>query len=82
MAGYALARLQWTGRDKHLKIVVLLFVVPFEPVAIPLLFYMFFLSFPKSIEEAARADGLGCRAWCSSRVGRRRGFTHQLKSTS
>jgi multiple sugar transport system permease protein len=87
MAGYALARLDWIGRDKVLLVVVLLIIVPFDAVAIPLvsllqgyrdtllvqmipfianafsvfLFYTFFLNLPKSIEEAARLDGL--TAW-------------------
>lgn len=85
MAGYAFARLDWAGRDKVFLLVVLLVIVPFESVAIPLLylmqnqrdtlivqmlpfvanafsiflFYTFFLNLPKSIEEAARLDGLG-----------------------
>jgi multiple sugar transport system permease protein len=87
LAGYAFARLDWTGRDKIFVFVILLVIVPFESVAIPLsslmstqrdtlliqiipfianafsifLFYTFFLNLPKSVEEAARLDGLG--AW-------------------
>jgi multiple sugar transport system permease protein len=84
MAGYAFARLDWAGRDKVFTVVLLLVIIPFESVAIPLLyllqgqrdtllvqtlpfiasafsiflFYTFFLNMPKSIEEAARLDGL------------------------
>lgn len=85
MAGYAFARLDWVGRDKVFLLVTLLIIVPFETIAMPLLwlmsgqrdtlvvqiipfiadafsiflFYTFFLNIPKSIEEAARLDGLG-----------------------
>ena len=85
MAAYALARLDWRGSEVVLIAVVALVIVPFESVAVPLLyllqgerntlliqivpflgnafsiylFYTFFLSMPKSIEEAARLDGLG-----------------------
>ncbi|TLS43541.1 carbohydrate ABC transporter permease [Streptomyces montanus] len=40
MAGYALSRLRWRGRDGVFTIVLLLMLVPFESVAVPL-FYMF-----------------------------------------
>jgi len=85
MAAYAFANLRWRGRDKVFLLIVVLVIVPFEAVAIPLvfmlndqrntlliqilpfianafsiyLFYTFFLSFPKSVLEAARMDGLG-----------------------
>jgi|AntAceMinimDraft_1070359.scaffolds.fasta_scaffold07586_3 multiple sugar transport system permease protein len=85
MAAYAFASLHWQARDKLFLIVVALVIVPFEAVAIPLvfmfndqrntlliqilpfianafsiyLFYTFFLAFPRSIQEAARMDGLG-----------------------
>ena len=85
MAGYAFSRLQWKGRDQLFLLVILLVIVPFESVAVPLvyllngqrdtlgvqvlpfvanafsifLFYTFFLNLPKSVEEAARLDGLG-----------------------
>jgi multiple sugar transport system permease protein len=85
MAAYSFARLNWAGRDKAFFIVVILIIIPFESVAIPLLylmngsrdtlfvqivpfianafsiflFYTFFLGMSKSIEEAARIDGLG-----------------------
>ncbi|MFT9474591.1 carbohydrate ABC transporter permease [Streptomyces sp. 11-1-2] len=84
MAGYAFARLKWAGRDKVFILIVLLIIVPFESIAMPLLwlmsgqrdtlfvqmipfianafsvylFYTFFLNIPKSLEEAARLDGL------------------------
>ncbi len=38
LAAYALARLHWTGRTVMLALVVALLVVPFEAIAIPLLF--------------------------------------------
>lgn len=85
MAAYAFARLKWVGRDRIFLIVVVLVIVPFEAVAIPLvymlndmrntlfvqmlpffanafsiyLFYTFFIGMDRSIEEAARIDGLG-----------------------
>ncbi|MCB2412814.1 carbohydrate ABC transporter permease [Demequina sp. TTPB684] len=40
MAAYAFARLSWRGRDKAFLIVVALVIVPFEAVAIPLLFML------------------------------------------
>jgi multiple sugar transport system permease protein len=85
MIAYALARLQWRGRNLSLTAVVLLVILPFEAIAVPLfymladyrntyyvqflpfianafsiyLFYTFFVSLPKQIEEAARVDGAG-----------------------
>jgi multiple sugar transport system permease protein len=38
MAAYALARLEWRGRNLMLVLVVALLVVPFEAIAVPLLF--------------------------------------------
>jgi multiple sugar transport system permease protein len=38
MAAYAFARLKWRGRDRTFLLVVALVIVPFEAVAIPLLF--------------------------------------------
>ncbi|MBC7297791.1 MAG: carbohydrate ABC transporter permease [Demequina sp.] len=40
MAAYSFARLTWRGRDKSFLIVVALVIVPFEAVAIPLLFML------------------------------------------
>lgn len=40
MAAYSFARLKWRGRDKSFLIVVALVIVPFEAVAIPLLFML------------------------------------------
>lgn len=37
MAGYAFARLNWSGRDKIFLLVTLLIIVPFETIAMPLL---------------------------------------------
>jgi multiple sugar transport system permease protein len=85
LAAYSLARLKWRGRENILLFVLILVIVPFESVAIPLLymlngirdtiivqvipfianpfsiflFYTFFLGMSKSIEEAAKMDGLG-----------------------
>lgn len=87
LAGYAFARMQWTGRDSLLITVIALMIIPLEAIAVPLfyqvtlfgwrdtylvqiipfianafsiyLFYTFFLSLPKELEEAARIDGAG-----------------------
>ena len=40
MAAYSFARLNWRGRDRTFLIVVALVIVPFEAVAIPLLFML------------------------------------------
>jgi multiple sugar transport system permease protein len=40
MAAYSFARLKWRGRDKSFLVVVTLVIVPFEAVAIPLLFML------------------------------------------
>lgn len=85
--GYALARLRFRGRGLLLGLVIALIIIPFEMLAVPLLFmgaevgwldtyqiqilpfianplfiflfYTFFLSIPRSLEEAARIDGAG-----------------------
>jgi multiple sugar transport system permease protein len=85
--GYALARLPFRGRTLVLGVVIALIIIPFQAIAIPLLFmmsqvrqldtyqvqvlpfvanplfvylfYTFFLSIPKELEEAARVDGAG-----------------------
>lgn len=85
LAGYALARLNWSGRRHLLAAVVAVLIIPLEAIAVPLfyevtllgwrntylvqiipfianafsiyLFYTFFLSIPKELEEAARIDG-------------------------
>jgi multiple sugar transport system permease protein len=38
LAGYALARLRWRGRDILLLIVLALMIIPFEAIAVPLFF--------------------------------------------
>lgn len=38
MAGYALARLRWPGRNILLMIVIALMIIPFEAIAVPLFF--------------------------------------------
>jgi multiple sugar transport system permease protein len=40
LAGYALARLQWRGRNLILAIVVLIVILPFEAIAVPLFYLM------------------------------------------
>lgn len=101
MAAFALARLSWKGRAVALSIVLATLVVPFETLALPLLwwmnvlpsvefsgfaveftrgwlntyhvqivpfianafslylFYQYFSSIPKELDEAARMDGAG-----------------------
>lgn len=87
MFGYALARLRFRGRRLLVGLVIALIIIPFEALAVPLLFmgaevgwldtyqiqivpfianplyiflfYTFFLSIPRSLEEAARIDGAG-----------------------
>lgn len=89
LAGYAFARLRWSGRDRILLLVIALMIIPIEAIAVPLfyqvsllgwrdtylvqivpfianafsiyLFYTFFLTLPRELEEAARIDGAG--AW-------------------
>lgn len=84
MAGYALSRLKWQGREAVIALVIAILVVPYEAVAVPLffemtlvgwtnsfqaqiipfianpfaifLFYTFFNSLPKELDEAARMD--------------------------
>ena len=38
MAGYALARLQWPGRDALLLLVIALMIIPLEAIAVPLFY--------------------------------------------
>ncbi|NET56662.1 MAG: carbohydrate ABC transporter permease [Symploca sp. SIO2E6] len=40
LAGYALARLRWRGRDWLLLMVLALMIIPFEAIAVPLFFQM------------------------------------------
>jgi len=84
MAGYALSRLRWRGREAVLAVVIALLVIPYEALAVPLffemtvvgwinsyrvqivpfianafsiyLFYTFFNSLPRELDEAARMD--------------------------
>ncbi|MFW6151703.1 MAG: carbohydrate ABC transporter permease [Verrucomicrobiota bacterium] len=84
MAGFALSRLKWQGREAVIALVIAILVVPYEAVAVPLffemtlvgwtnsfqaqiipfianpfaifLFYTFFNSLPKELDEAARMD--------------------------
>ncbi len=38
LAGYALARLQWPGRDRILLLVIALMIIPLEAIAVPLFY--------------------------------------------
>lgn len=40
LAGYALARLRWRGRNTVLLIILALMIIPFEAIAVPLFFQM------------------------------------------
>jgi len=85
MAGYALARFHWRGRQLILAFILAIMIIPLEATAVPLfyqlsifglrntyavqiipfianaffivLFYTYFLSLPKELEEAAYMDG-------------------------
>lgn len=87
MAGYALSRLRWRGREGVLAFIVAVLIIPYEVIAVPLLFemtfvgwtnsyrvqilpfianpfaiylfYTFFNSLPRELDEAARMDGAG-----------------------
>ena len=69
MAAYAFARMKFTGRKLLFGIILLTMMIPFQVVMIPL--YMeeyklgifmltsFFSGIPKSLDEAAKIDGMG-----------------------
>ena len=94
MAGFALSRLRWKGRAVVMAMVIATLIVPFETLALPLLwwvnllpyydgstgwldtyevqiipfvanafsiylFYQYFDSIPKELDEAAKVDGAG-----------------------
>jgi len=40
LAGYALSRLQWRGRDVMLAVVLALLIIPFEAIAVPLFYQL------------------------------------------
>src|SRR5690606_3736648 len=46
MAAYVLARLKWRGRKLILGVVIALLIIPFETIAIPLLFVVTSLVWP------------------------------------
>ena len=48
IAGYALARLQWRGRDIVLSLILALLVIPFEAIAVPLFYQMSFMGWRDS----------------------------------
>lgn len=47
MAAYALARLRWRGRKVIFSVIVALLIIPFEAIAIPLLFIVAHLIWPE-----------------------------------
>ena len=48
LAGYALSRLQWRGRELVLGAVVVILVIPYEAVAVPLFFEMVIIGWTNS----------------------------------
>ncbi|MEN8136734.1 MAG: carbohydrate ABC transporter permease [Thermodesulfobacteriota bacterium] len=50
MAGYALARLQWRGREVVLTLVLALLVIPFEAIAVPLFYQMIMIGWRDSYQ--------------------------------
>ena len=40
LAGYALARLQWRGRETMLAVILALLIIPFEAIAVPLFYQL------------------------------------------
>ncbi|NEP01891.1 MAG: carbohydrate ABC transporter permease [Symploca sp. SIO2E9] len=48
MAGYALSRLRWPGRNILLSIVIALIIIPFEAIAVPLFFQVTMLGWHNS----------------------------------
>ena len=64
MAAYALSRLDWPGRKIMLTMVIALLIIPFETIAIPLLFVVIGLPWP-NVDLATGAFGLG-RSWLNS----------------
>jgi len=48
MAGYALSRLRWRGREGVLAFIVAVLIIPYEVIAVPLLFEMTFVGWTNS----------------------------------
>lgn len=48
MAGYALARLRWRGREAVLAAVIVLLIIPYEAIVVPLFFEMTFAGWTNS----------------------------------
>lgn len=48
MAGYALSRLRWRGREAVLAFIVAVLIIPYEVIAVPLLFEMTFVGWTNS----------------------------------
>jgi len=48
MAGYALARLHWRGREAVLAAVIVLLIIPYEAIVVPLFFEMTFAGWTNS----------------------------------
>ncbi len=50
MAGYALARLKWRGRETILILVLSLLIIPFEAIAVPLFYQMIIIGWRDSYQ--------------------------------
>lgn len=50
MAGYALSRLQWPGRNALLTTVIVLLIIPYEAVVVPLFFEMTFVGWTNTFQ--------------------------------
>ena len=50
MAGYALSRLKWVGRDIVMALIIAILVVPYEAVAVPLFFEMTVIGWTNSFQ--------------------------------
>jgi len=50
MAGYALARLKWRGREVVLVLVLALLIIPFEAIAVPLFYQMIMIGWRDSYQ--------------------------------
>ena len=60
LAAFALARLQWRGKQLVLTGIIATLIIPFVANAFSVyLFYQYFTSIPKELDEAARMDGAG-----------------------
>lgn len=48
MAGYALSRLRWSGREAVLAAIIVLLIIPYEAIAVPLFFEMTYMGWTDS----------------------------------